>query len=345
MIEENFHRQPDFEHNFLKLLRGERPERATLAELFISKLHTEHLSRIPCPGDTVVDQMRMNISAMSYAGYDYATCHASQLSFTTAKREHKQSKSLSGDSLIYDWESFEKYQWPDMSVQDYSRLEKIKPYLPDGMKLLVLGPGGVLENVIEIVGYDNLCIMLYEEPELVKEIFDHVGSRLVEYYENASSADTVGAICSNDDWGFNTQTFLSPAAMREYLFPWHKRIVEVAHRNGKPILLHSCGYYGEVIDDIVNDIGYDGRHSYEDNIIPVEEAYEQLNGKIAVLGGIDVHFLATKTPEEIKKRCRLMLERTWERGGYGLGSGNSIPKFVPMENYLAMLRAAHEFRP
>ena len=35
-----------------------------------------------------------------------------------------------------------------------------------------------------------------------------------------------------------------------------------------------------------------------------------------------------------------MLERTSGRGGYMLGSGNSIPEYVPSENYLAMLRAA-----
>ena len=71
--------------------------------------------------------------------------------------------------------------------------------------------------------------------------------------------------------------------------------------------------------------------------------YEDLQGKIAVLGGIDLNFLATRSPEEVSRRCRLMLERTWDRGGYALGSGNSIPDFVPVENYMAMIRVAHEF--
>ena len=77
------------------------------------------------------------------------------------------------------------------------------------MKLMVMGPCGVLENVISLVGYDNLCYMLFEEPELVQAIFDHVGAGLVSYYEQVVDADTVGFLCSNDDWGFNTQTFLS----------------------------------------------------------------------------------------------------------------------------------------
>ena len=74
---------------------------------------------------------------------------------------------------------------------------------------------------------------------------------------------------------------------------------------------------------------YDGRHSYEDNIMPVEDAYELMNGRIAVLGGIDMNFLVSGTPEAI-----------YDRAGYMLGSGNSIPEYVPHENYLAMIRAA-----
>lgn len=57
---------------------------------------------------------------------------------------------------------------------------------------------------------------------------------MVRYYENAVAFPTVGLLMSNDDWGFNTQTFLSPEMMRKYLFPWHKKIVEVAHRAVSP---------------------------------------------------------------------------------------------------------------
>lgn len=336
-------RTPDFEHNLLRILKGEKPERATLFELILSNKFFQLLAGHPCPGSTPVDNLRWRIEAMANAGYDYAVCHACDLHFRPVRRTTISTATLNGDSLIYDWESFEKFQWPDMDKLDYSKLEGIRPYLPQGMKILPMGPGGVLENVIDLVGYDNLCIMLYDEPDLAEAVFSEVGSRLVRYYENASAPDTVGLVCSNDDWGFNTQTFLSPALMRKYVFPWHKKIVETVHKYGKPCMLHSCGHYGEVIDDIVEDLRYDARHSYEDNIIPVEEAYESLNGRIAVLGGIDIHFLATKTPEEIAARSRRMLERTWDRGGYALGSGNSIPDYIPEENYLAMIRTVHEF--
>lgn len=338
-------RTPDFEHNMLKVLRGERPERGTLFELFLSEKYLRLLAKTKFSENTVLTRMRTAIEAMATAGYDYATCHAANFGFKGPGAQKKETMSLNHPPCIYDWESFEAYPWPDMSACDYSRLEEIAPFLPEGMKLMVMGPGGVLETVISIVGYENLCFLLQDDPQLTKEIFDNVGSRFVEYYDNAASADTVGFVSSNDDWGFNTQTFLSPEDMRRYLFPWHKKIVETVHKHNKPCLLHSCGYYDEIIEDIIKDMHYDARHSYEDNITPVEQAYEDLNGRIAVLGGIDIHYLATKTPQEIYNRCSSMLERSRQRGGYALGSGNSIADFIPTENYLAMIRAAHDFNP
>jgi len=118
--------------------------------------------------------------------------------------------------------------------------------------------------------------------------------------------------------------------------------VEVAHRHNKPCILHSCGYFGEIIEDVIEDMGFDGRHSYEDNIMPVEEAYEKYHDRIAVMGGIDVDFLTTRTPEEVYARAKAMVERSADRGGYVLGSGNSIPDYIPLKNYLAMTRAAME---
>ena len=109
-------------------------------------------------------------------------------------------------------------------------------------------------------------------------------------------------------------------------------------------MLHSCGCYRDIIDDVIDDLHYDARHSYEDAIVPVEQAYEDLHERLAVIGGLDVSFVCRKSPEEVYTRARAMLERTAARGGYALGTGNSVPPYMPHENYFAMIRAAIESR-
>lgn len=335
------HREPDFE-NMRRVLQCQVPERPTLFEFFMNgDVYQEAAGMWPTDPDPVV-QLAYMAKAYAACGYDYVNTLGCDICFPIGETERKGTISLNAHSLIETWEDFEKYPWPDVKHADYSRLEKVGPLLPGKMKLMTSGPNGLLENVISIVGYDNLCLMLYDNPELAKAIFDRVGGILVDYYEICAKYDTVGLLMINDDWGFNTQTMLSVEDMRKYVFPWHKKMVEAAHKNGKFAVLHSCGYMVDIMEDIIEDMKYDGRHSYEDNIVPVEEAYRRWGGRIAILGGVDVDFLVRRSEEEVKARAKNLLAMSAEKGGYALGSGNSIPSYVPIENYFAMTSAVNE---
>jgi uroporphyrinogen decarboxylase len=137
---------------------------------------------------------------------------------------------------------------------------------------------------------------------------------------------------------------LSVADMRKYVFPWHVKIVEAIHAAGKPAILHSCGEAREVMEDIVTVMRYDGKHSYEDVILPVEDAYDRWGGRIAILGGIDVDFIIRSPLDAVYERSRAMLARAASRGGYALGTGNSVPEYIADEKYFAMVRAATDRR-
>jgi len=332
---EIFMRKPDYTQ-FLKVLNKEVPDRPTLFEFFMNDQLYDVLNdgKVFDKGDGY-DWGRKRIAAFVAAGYDYVTINGSDFHFPVSKKDHKSTISLNDADAIVDWESYNKYVWPEPEDFDSKVLDKLE--LPEGMKFLVMGPGGVLENVISLVGYDNLCLMLYDDPELTKQIFDDVGSRLVKYYELVAWHENVCALVSNDDWGFKTQPMLSPDDMRKYVFPWHKKIVETCHAQNKPVILHSCGQAEEIMEDIITDMGYDAKHSFEDTIMPIEEVYEKYKGRIALLGGIDVGFVCTATPEEINARSKAMLKQAEKVGGYALGTGNSVPPYVPHENYFAMI--------
>lgn len=327
-------RKPDFK-NLEAVLQKKIPSRPTLFEFFLNGRLYKKLVDKP----EGLSEMELTVRAFDSAGYDYATIQPTSFGFT--RYEHERANTISiNDHVISDREDFEKYPWKDprdFSLEEYLRIPE---YLPEGMKIIPYGPCGVLENAIELLGYENMCMLIYDDPQLVEDVFEKVGSTLVRYYEMAVGYDFVGAVISNDDWGFNTQTMLSPEDMRKYVFPWHKKIVEVCHKAGKPAILHSCGKYDQVLEDIISDMKYDGRHSYEDNICPVEQAYENLRGRIAVLGGLDVNFMVRATPEEISARAKNMVEQGMKYGGYALGTGNSVPEYIPDENYFAMTREA-----
>ena len=219
------------------------------------------------------------IRAFYKAGYDYVTLAGSDFTFPHPPVPHARSISQNAPGVITNRAEYEAYGWPDPDSCDYSRLTKLTADLPAGMSMIVSGPGGVLENVTTLLGYETLCLMRAEDPELLGEIFDAVGARILRYYEICLTYPAVGAIIVNDDWGFSQQTLLSPADMRHYVFPWHRKMVEAIHAAGRPAILHSCGNLREVWDDIIDDMKFDGKHSFEDKIQPVEEAYEQYGNR------------------------------------------------------------------
>lgn len=334
---------PDF-NNLLAVLRRENPERPTLFEFFLNERLYQRLAPLSkVEAAAPYAAQRQVLAAFHRTGYDYTTILVPGFSFPSERVYYKQTVSINTGGLIHDRESFESYPWPDPETADYGILDVLGEELPVGMKIICNGPGGVLENAIEIVGYERLCYFLADDPILVGEIFQNVGSRLVRFYEQVAAHSAVGACIDNDDWGFKTHTMFSPPQMRKYVFPWHQRIVEAVHTAGKPVILHSCGNFERIIDDMV-EIGIDARHSYEDNILPVEQAYKRYHDHFAILGGIDMDFICRSTPEEVFARSRALLHQTADSGGYALGTGNSVADYVPDENYFAMLRAVWDER-
>lgn len=337
----NVSREPDF-NQLEKVLKKEIPARTVLFEFIIGEEKKKMLIGEEYDISTPINKIITNIKAFDSAGYDFAPILIPGLEFPRKEEHHTdvQTKSLNAGSMIRSWEDFHAYSWPDMKNCDFSLIEKGARFLAPKAKLIAYSHDGILENAIGIIGYENLCYMLYDDYPLVEAIFYEIGKLIYDYFVVCLDHDDVGAIICNDDWGFNTQTLLDPNELRKLIFPWYKKIVQKAHDKNKFAILHSCGYYQDIIDDIVQDMKFDGRHSYEDSITPVEQAYQNLHGKIAIMGGIDLNFLMSATSEEVYIRAKNILLKAKKWGGYALGTGNSVPDFIPNENYIALLKAA-----
>jgi uroporphyrinogen decarboxylase len=245
---------------------------------------------------------------------------------------------------IQNWEDFERYPWPKVEQMDFFPFEYLNAHLPEGMGLLTCHAGGIFEHLSWIMSLEGLCLALIDNPGLVKAVADKIGGLLIGFYRHLLDLDRVAAVFAGDDMGFRTGTLISPEDLQRYCLPWHKRLAAMAHERGLPYFLHSCGNIEAVMEDLISDIGIDGKHSFEDAIMPVEQFQRQYGDRIAVLGGLDVHILADSSPEAVRQKTRSLIESCGRRGRYAIGSGNSIPSYVPVANYLAMVDEALESR-
>lgn len=261
---------------------------------------------------------------------------------TAPNATHQRAWVDEHHGVITDWQSFEEYPWPKIEEFDFHPYEYINAHLPDGMGLLACHGGGIFEHLSWMMSLEGLSLALYEQPDLVRAVADRIGSLMEAFYRHLVDLDRLVAVFPGDDMGFRSGTLIHPDALRQYCLPWHRRFAAIAHESGRPYFLHSCGNLRTIVEDLVRDVGIDGKHSFEDAIWPVQDFQAVYGDRIAVLGGMDVNILSAGTPEEVRRHTRFLMETCGGRGRYAIGSGNSIPSYVPVENYLAMLDEAHD---
>jgi uroporphyrinogen decarboxylase len=281
-------------------------------------------------------------------GYDVVRFEAA-LPFPEGRTAAEDATSLTGRrdwadehvGRIRTWEDFERYQWPRIEDMDFFSFEYLSQTLPEGMGLIACHAGGVFEHLSWIMSYEGLCFALADDPELVRAVAERIGRLQEDFYQHVLELPNLAAVFPGDDMGFRSGTLLSPKDLRALILPWHKRFAAMAHRRGLPYFLHSCGDLEVIMEDLIEDVGIDGKHSFEDAILPVEEFQSRYSNRLAVLGGVDINILAKGTEEQVRRRVRRLMEICGGHGRFAVGSGNSIPSYIPVENYLALVDEAN----
>ncbi|MGQ9515122.1 MAG: uroporphyrinogen decarboxylase family protein [Thermoproteota archaeon] len=242
--------------------------------------------------------------------------------------------------VIANWDDFRKFKWEDpdeIAEESIEGLEWACDHVPPGMGI-VTGAGSVLEPVMWLMGIKNFYISLYKQPDLVDAMFKKVGELSIARFKLAAkTGKNILALWGSDDWGYRDGLMISPAMMRRWVFPIHKQQAEIAHSRGSLYLLHSCGNLKAIMDDIIDYIKVDAKHSFEDTYLPVVEAKRLYGKRIGIIGGVDMDFLSRRSMNEVRAYVSNILKICKQGGGYCLGSGNTIANYVPLENYLTML--------
>jgi uroporphyrinogen decarboxylase len=353
--------QPDWQ-SLLACLRYEgTPERVHNIELFLDpEIKQAVVERFglgeDLPADAPYRELEMEVRLQRFLGYDYVRQGLEGLEWQFHRVLAEDSADLSreqGRSYIDEhtgpitsWQEFEDYPWPDPHQASTEALEWYSQHLPEDM--CIMGSGGFAhfaEHLVWLMGYETLCYALYDQRDLVRAISE----RLLEIYEPVCrrilAFDRVKIMWGSDDMGYRSGLLISPDDMREFVLPGHRLMARMSHEAGRPYLLHSCGKLDAIMPDLVDEVGIDGKHSFEDTIESVVDFRREYEGCVAALGGIDMDFLCRSDEAAVRGRVRRTLQACMPGGGYCLGTGNSVANYVPLENYLAMLDEGRRWRP
>ncbi|MCD4830192.1 MAG: hypothetical protein K8R02_00110 [Anaerohalosphaeraceae bacterium] len=344
--------EPDYQ-NMLSAVNNNRPKRLPIYDHFVNDPVIEKI--INKPLESLIDGNDSDVNEyfkrycnfylqMTYDTVSYESCITEILPEGGALLGEKAGAiQTRSDFQSYPWDEVPKQFWK----KNQGRFEALRNNMPGGMKAIGGIGNGVFEICQDLMGFERLCYVQIDDPELFADIFKKVGDLMINIWSTfLQQYSDIYAVCRfGDDLGFKTGTLLSPVTVIVYIVPQYKRVVHLIHDAGKPFLFHSCGCIFEVMDEIINTVGIDAKHSNEDGIAPFDKWIEQYGSRIGLFGGIDTDHLCRKNPDEIYEFVLEEATRFRQNArGFALGSGNSIPAYVPAENYLAMIRAAQKLR-
>jgi hypothetical protein len=190
------------------------------------------------------------------------------------------------------------------------------------------------DPVILGMGFENFCLSLYTNQEVVSEMLRRYFDWQAEVFSVLNTMD-FDFLWTTDDIAYKSSTYIAPDDMRTFIFPGYKRVAE---RISKPWIFHSDGDLHDIMDDLVS-LGMNGLHPIEPDAMDLVDIKNRYGDRLCLVGHIDVDRLSQGNPEEVDELVKTAIHTAGEGGGYICGSSNSITNYCKPENVIAMQQA------
>lgn len=134
---------------------------------------------------------------------------------------------------------------------------------------------------------------------------------------------------------------ISPEMYLKYAMPYEKKLVDAAHQNGLPYMLHICGNTDVILDSML----LTGADAFElDYKTDIHKAYELFNATATFVGNIDPSgVICMGTTDIVREKTLELLNIYRNSNRFILNAGCAIPAETPPENLLTMIETARKF--
>jgi len=193
-------------------------------------------------------------------------------------------------------------------------------------------PGGFFGGLREIMGFENLIFMFYDDPALLNEILDTVCELWIGVYTEIQKHVKLDYLFIWEDMCSKNGPLISPALFREFLLPRYKRLTDAVRVNGCPLFIVDSDGDVRVLAPLWQEGGVNVVMPWETqfglDITEVRREYPSLG----ILGGLDKHvleFSRDMMDAELAKVPYLL-----ERGYFVPSLDHGVTNDVPWANYL-----------
>lgn len=234
-----------------------------------------------------------------------------------------------------DWEAFKERLQPGPERIPANWAEAVPAYNRRDYPLAV-NMGSLIGKPRNWIGFENICYMVYDEPELLEEIVETLCQLI---------CDTLGRVLPDvefdfasgwEDICFNSGPIVGYDFMRDIVMPRYQRITKLLRKHGCHIAWTDCDGDIKPIADIFWEGGLNCCFPVEvhggSDPVAIRERFPEMRFQ----GGICKLKMA-KSKQALREEMERLLPVV-RQGGFIPGVDHRVPTDVPLENYKYYLK-------
>lgn len=184
----------------------------------------------------------------------------------------------------------------------------------------------------EIMGLENYCMAIYDEPELVDAILDNRVKTAEILYSRILSKRGLDFVQIWEDMAYKSGPLVSPGFMESKMLDRYIEIVNIFRKGGVELIMMDCDGNIEKMMPIVKKSGMDGIYPCEIAAGSDPVKLRRMFPGIALAGGVDKRALAGDGIEGAKSELR-RLQPLLKDGGFIPYIDHFIPPDISYETF------------
>jgi uroporphyrinogen decarboxylase len=227
------------------------------------------------------------------------------------------------------------YKFPDPLAEKYFKnAPRLLKDGGDGFRVFSIG-FSLYERAWTLRGMENILMDFYENPEFVREFLNAIADYNLAQVRKALTYD-IDAIYFGDDWGSQRGLLMGAKLWREFIKPVIARMYGEVRKNGKFVMIHSCGKVDELFDDLI-EVGLSCFNPFQPEVMDTAAIMKKYKGRLAFHGGLSTQkTLPFGTVEDVRKEVKRLIGMGMG-GGYIFAPAHAVEGDVPVENLVAMI--------
>jgi uroporphyrinogen decarboxylase len=170
------------------------------------------------------------------------------------------------------------------------------------------------------LGFERFFLRLVEDPAFVHKLLEARTEWCIALYRKAISLG-VDLLVLGDDAAHKEGPMISPRMWREFVLPYHRRIVDELD---VPLIWHSDGNIVSLLPMAI-EAGFIGVHGLEPAAgMDLGEVKREFGQDLVLIGNIDVGVLCASDLDAVRGEVARCIEQGAPGGGYMIATCNSI---------------------